>query len=296
MTPRPPIAPKPPASTIRAMRSDVKPQPGSENPFHNLYLRNLKRLGIWKIFSIHYSIAVIMALAVWFLGPYISETTPVPELIIKFVGTYCFLISSIIIPLVSSDLLPSLIDRDNSIQSVPYDIVNESDARMLIVMRLSALAAIPLLPIFLVINPILDRQFTPFDVIPYLQSVTTAMWVNFLMDMVSRNTGNPHGLHARRLAIVAGFVLLHIIMVGLVGREAIFFLQRMNLLKIFIDMNPFSQLYIIMEGSDMQWLLVTIDGQRLIDFRLYLFILHGVVFVGLWLLWRNFMRNRHRSQ
>ncbi|MCX6645242.1 MAG: hypothetical protein NTY09_02620 [bacterium] len=294
MTPRPPTAPKPPASAIRAMRSDAKLPARSENPFLELYVRNLSRIGIWKIFAIHFSIVIILGLAGWLQRFWISD--PNPEIIIKLIGTYCFLISTIVIPLVSPDLFPPMIGNDDSFQSVPYDLLGESDARMLIVMRLSAVAAIPLLLLFIIFNPLISKTVSVFDVMPYLQTIITALWVNFLMDLVCVNNGNLHGRPARRLAIVAGFILLHIGMVGLMAREAEFFLRRINLLKILIDINPFSQLYILMEGSDMQWLLVTIDNQRLIDFRLYLFFLHGLVFLGLWLFWRNYMKIRQGSR
>ena len=292
MTPRPPTAPKPPAATIRAMRSDAQLPQKPENPFLRLYLRTLNRIGIWRIFVVHYSLVLILGMVAWLQGYGIPH--PNPELIIKLVGTYCFLISTIVIPLVLPDLLPMSKGTNDGFEAVPYDPLDESDARMLVVLRLSALAALPLIPIFLIINPILGKTLNPADVVPYFQALMTALWVNFLMDLVSTNQGNIHGRPARRLAIIAGFILLHIGMVGLIAREARVFLQRMNLLKILIDINPFSQLYILMQGSDTQWLLVTISDQWNVDFRFYLFILHGLVFLGAWLIWRNFVRNRHQ--
>ncbi|MCK4720502.1 hypothetical protein KAU08_07575 [bacterium] len=287
MPPGRPTAPRPPDSAIRALKSGSIIPKKPENPFLGRYIRVLKRIGIWKIFALHYLFVILLGASIW---PYaISGSVQHPEFVIKLIGTYCFLIGTIIIPLVGPDILQPVADSDAGFESTPYDPLDESDARMLVIGILAALAAIPLLPVFLIVNPVLGKPFNPMDVIPFFQIIATALWVNLLMDMVCRSKQNRHGRPARRLAVIGGFILLHL------GFWLVAQLSGANPLKILIDINPFSQLFILMEGSDMEWLLVNRDWTRDLDYRLYLFLIQGIVLVVIWALWRNHIRRRQAS-
>jgi hypothetical protein len=292
MPPGRPTAPRPPDSAIRALKSGSIIPKKPENPFLGRYIRVLKRIGIWKIFALHYLFVILLGASIW---PYaISGSVQHPEFVIKLIGTYCFLIGTIIIPLVGPDILQPVGDSDAGFESTPYDPLDESDARMLVIGILSALAAIPLLPVFLIVNPVLGKPFNPMDVIPFFQVIATALWVNLLMDMVCRSKQNRHGRPARRLAVIGSFILLHLGF-WLVAQLSRVTLLIANPLRLLIDINPFSQLFILMEGSDMEWLLVNNYWLRRLDYRLYLFLLQGIVLFIVWAVWRNHIRSRRDS-
>jgi predicted membrane channel-forming protein YqfA (hemolysin III family) len=156
---------------------------------------------------------------------------------------------------------------------------------------LSAVALLPMIPIFLMIGSYLGRPTNPYDMLTFLQGVLTACWVYILMEMVE-GSGDDSSRMARRLALIVGFVFLHVTLVGLLAQTAFHFIQTHNPLKLLIDINPFSQLFILMEGVNESRLIANSDFQRHLDFRLYLLVINVLVVAAIWVIHRATLRGR----
>lgn len=271
-------------------QSEALPRTGW--PVLSRYLRDLGRIRAWKVLALHYS--VVLALMLGFWSQAMEGDNPHPEILLKLLGSYCFLIGAIAIPLVSPLLFPDIGESDPAFDALPSGPIQVFDARLTAQMLLSALALLPILPIFLAFDPITGRPFDSFDIIPFFLGVVTSGWVQLIME-VSTPTGDRTGAIPRRLAVVGAFILLHIGLVGLLSQLAFHIVQRANLLKLLIDLNPFSQLFILMEGENQERLLFNTYSQTLIDFRLYLFIIQTLVFLTALAIWRANLKSRTGS-
>jgi len=241
------------------------------------YLNGLKRSGGWQVLVLHY--AVILLLLVVFRSSALSGPYPHPEILIKLLGSFCFLVGTIAIPLAAHELFPSPGESDPAFDTTPQGPATLFYARMKATAVMSMLAMLPLIPLFIIFDPIMGRSIDPFDIIPFLIGVVTSVWIFFLMELVS-TVSDPGGRLARRLGVIAAFILMHLGFVGLMGRLARVTLQRTNILKLVIDINPFSQLYILMEGPGQKWLLIKTDMLELTDYRLYLLVVQLIVLMG----------------
>ncbi len=291
MTPRPLIRPEPPPETLRAMTPGEQ-VPATETSLASRYLTGLARIGGWKVLGLHY--ALVAALCVGFWSVATSGSPPHPEILLKLLGAYCFLIGTIVIPLVSQILFPSPGETDPAFNAAPVGPVLVFDSRMLVTLIVSAFATLPLLPVFLSFDPIQGNPMDPYDIIPFIQAVATAAWVHLLMEIASIRGDRP-GRFARRLAIVIVFVMLHIGLVGLLAQLAFSYLQEANALKIIIDINPFSQLYMLMEGRSEQRLMFNTYSQTLIDYRLYLLFIQAVILGIAWPVYRAYLHTKTRQ-
>jgi len=274
MSPRPPVPPKPPPRALKAMESGTMPSERLEILIFRRFLKNLKSGGGWSILILHY--AIVLLLLVLFWRSAMHGQIPHPEVLIKLVGAYCFLVGSIVIPLTAHELFPSPGETDQAFETVPVGSIVFFDARLRASVTASMFALLPLLPLFIMFDPFLGRDVDPLEIIPFFIGVVSSIWVYFLMELVSIRS-DPGGRLARRLGVVAAFILLHLGFVGLVGRLGRVFLQQTNVFKLLIDINPFSQFYILMEGPSQRWLLLRSDFLSLIDYRLYLLILQILV-------------------
>ncbi len=274
------------------------------------YMRGLPRSGLAGVLALHYAAVIVLTLSIWPMV--MSGENPHPDILLKVVGAYCFLVATVAIPLVATILFPPIGETDSAFQVTLLRKNMVFDARMVAVVTLSALAALPLLPLFLASNPAYGAPLDGCDVFPFLQAVATGAWVHLIMEMVCRGETEP-GRLGRRLAVIAGFILLHVTIVGLLASVYFSTLQEHQWIKLLINLNPFSQLYILMEGSNKQWLLVknplfTIlnyspiaslvrhgPDRVTVDFRLWLFILQGIVLALTLLIYRTFLRSSDGS-
>lgn len=273
----------------RVVTRPTPPHEERTNPVPIRLYRDLLSIGIWKAAALHYSFLAALSLAGWVFTR--GDTVPHPEIILKLAGAYCFLVGTLVVPLVMPLLLPSLGKSDPGIMALPFDASGSFDLRLKITAMLSAVALFPILPIFLLIGSMLGRPIDPYDVTNFFQGVLASCWVYILMDLVE-GTGDDSSRMARRLALIVGFVFVHVMLVGLLAQTAFFVLQKYRLIKLLIDINPFSQLFILMEGINESRLIVNSDFQRFLDFRLYLFIINLLVIGLVWIIHRARLRDR----
>jgi hypothetical protein len=126
---------------------------------------------------------------------------------------------------------------------------------------------------------------------PFLQGMLTTGWVYLLMEMTGQASDVAAGI-ARRLALIAGFVFLHVVLVGLLAQLSFATLQETRFLKLIIDLNPFSQLFILMEGAEQNRMIINSDFQNLIDYRLYLLLVSGLVLLVATAVYRAYVQGR----
>jgi hypothetical protein len=244
------------------------------NPVLGLYLNAPGRRDLLKALALHYAVIIAIGAIVW---PFVTgDESPNYDIITKSVGTYCFLVATIILPLLSPLLFPAVEDLDPAIMLTRLDRLAAANARMISTVGLSAGAVLPLLPLLFIADRVLGNPTDFYDIFPALQAVATAAWVNLIMD-VTDFAESQYGRMSRRLSVIAAFVLLHIWLVGFVSRTSFVTLQNFQVLKLLVDLNPFSQLYILMEGASQQRLLINSAIQRLVDFRLYMFSIQALV-------------------
>jgi len=271
---RPPVPPEPPKAVTRAVSKGITVTPRIGNPVLRNYLRDNMRSGAWKLLLVHY--CIVLLLGIGFL-PLVTDTAPSqPVTVLTLIGAYCFLISTIIVPLLARNFFPPLQTSDPSTGSVPIGRFHETDARTTGILIISALAALPLLPVFLLYNPLTGSGLDPFDVLPFFQAIVTAVWVNFIMEISTSRKGRGPA-YTGRLAVVAMFIFLHVMIVGLMIPNSWHIIQNFQIFKFIMDVNPFSQLYILITGETADRLMVNTAFQRHIDYRLYLFILTVLV-------------------
>jgi len=292
MMPRHPVAPKPPPRVLKALKSAGEAPEATGNPLLTRYLNDLARIGAWKVLVLHYVALVALGLGFWHTAQTGAGTHP--EILLKLLATYCFFIGVLVVPLVSPILFPPIDEDDPSFGTLPIGPVSLVDTRMLATALVSALALLPLLPILVISSPFLGGGIDILSAMPFLQGVLSAAWVFLLMEMACP-AHNPAGRMARRLAVIGAFLLLHIGLVGLMAQLSPSTLQRAAPLKILIDVNPFSQLYILIEGAQQARLIFATDFLRLVDHRLYLFILQGLVFALVLGVYRAVLNSRFRS-
>jgi len=259
------------------------------NPMLARYLRNMYRGGFWKAIGFHYILVILLVAGGW----HIAMSGPVahPEIIIKLAGVYCFLIGSLIIPLIAPILFPLLSDTDQAGGVIPIEPVRMFDARLLAVILLSAAALFPLLPLFLILGPSRGSVSLLLEIMPFFQGMLTTGWVYLLMEMTGQASDVPAGI-ARRLALIAGFVFLHVVLVGLLAQLSFVTLQQTWFLKLIIDLNPFSQLFILMEGPEKSRMIVNSDFQNLMDYRSYLLLVSGLVLFAAMTIYRAYVQGR----
>jgi hypothetical protein len=287
MSPRVPIQPKPPDRIIRAMSHEPAVSFEREYPLLSRYFMMLRRSGFWKGLVLHYAFVLLLTLIIW---PQVSSgVIHHSEILLKLIGSYCFLVGTIAIPLTAPLFLPDPEDSDPAVSLIPFDPASKFDIRFIVILTVSSLALFPLLPYFLIVGPVLGRVISPLDILVFLQGILSAGWVYLLMEMVSGSAPVAEKL-GRRLSLVFGLQLLHIIFTGLMAQFAFPTLQTMNPLKLIIDVNPFSQMFILMEGPSQNRLIVNTDFQRLIDFRIYLFLITGAISFVTLLIFRSHLR------
>jgi hypothetical protein len=274
------------------MRPDKRVYSRVGNPLLARYLTDMIRIRAWWVLILHY--LVTLGLIVLFWPSTISVPFPHPEILVKLGGAYCFLIGTIVVPLVSPILFPRIDEDDESFGTLPITRTAIFDTRMIATLVVSSLTLFPLVPIFIYFSYAAGGRFDPLYLFPFFQGVATSAWVFLLME-IAEGSGDRFGREARRLAIVAAFILLHVGLVGLLAQLSPSTLQRANLLKIIIDLNPFSQLYIFMQGPDARRLLVNTYSLTLIDYRIYLFIVHMVFFGLVWVFHRAIRSSREST-
>jgi hypothetical protein len=257
---------------MKALYSDGIPDENFPNPLIRRYFMDLKRNGFGGIIFLHYSLTIVLGLMFWNVAS--GGSASHPEIFIKMLGAYCFLISIIALPLVITQIFPNPGESDPTFDTSLVPPISIFDARTLMVAILGAILALPVLPLFLMFSPLLGRSADPFDIFPYLLAIMGSVWVHIFMEIASGKS--QADALPRRLGVIAFFILLHLGLVGLLAQLAFPILQQGNLVKLLIDVNPFSQLYILMEGSQQQRLILNTDFQRLIDYRLYLFVLQAL--------------------
>jgi hypothetical protein len=288
MTPGPITIPTPPEKVLRATRGVTSHRDFHIDPILLRYLRDIYLNGIIWIISFHYFIVIALVGGIWLLV--MKPPQPHPEIILKLVGSFCFLIGSIVIPMIAPVILPQMEESDPGYQALPVEPLRLFNARFLTIMILSFATLLPMIPLFFLSAPALGRGQTYYDILPFLQALLTAGWVYTIMEMTGQSKDQSSRL-ARRLAVVIGFVFLHVALVGLLAQLSFATLQYMNPLKLVIDLNPFSQLFILMEGKIQNRLMLNTDMQHFIDYRLYLFILTGLVFMLVMAVYRSFLRS-----
>lgn len=262
------------------------------NPLLARYLKDMLRIRAWWVLIFHYLMTVALILLYW---PSAMKGWPThPEILVKLGGAYCFLIGTIAIPLVSPILFPPVSESDEAFGALPIGKVSIFDTRMIATLIASSLALLPLIPIFLFFSAAAGGRFDPLYIFPFFQGIATAAWVFLLMEMAG-GSADRFGREAKRLGIVAGFILFHLGLVGLLAQLSPSTLQRANFLKILIDLNPFSQLYIFMEGPDSKRLLVNTYSLTLVDYRIYLFLVHMVFLTLVWAFHRAVKVSRERA-
>ena len=289
MTPRSYTPPEPPEKVLRAMRASRAAARSAGNPILARYLRYLHRIGGWWILGTHYLLVAIMVAGIWPFA--MSGPVPHPEIVLKLTGSFCFLIGSLVIPLVAPVLFPPFGETDPAWDAMPMEPVQITDSRLQVVIVLAGMALLPLLPLFLIFSPTVGRPSTVFYAMPFLQGILTTIWVYILMEM----TGQADSLSARltrRLALIVGFVLIHVALVGLLAQLSWATIQTVNPLKLLIDLNPFGQLFILMEGAGQSRMIMNSDFQRLVDYRVYLFMISGFFTALVWLVYRETIASR----
>jgi hypothetical protein len=247
------------------------------------------RRGILKAALVHYILIAGLIIGVWHAA--MSGLTPHPEIVLKMAGAFCFLIGAFVVPLLAPALLSPLESLDSSLGTLPVESSDLFDARLRSVMILLILIFLPLLPLFLIVSPLMGRPLSLFDIAIFLQAILTGGWVYLLMEMTS-GAGSLGERLGRRLALIIGFVLLHVTLVGLLAQLAFPTLQQMNPLKLLIDLNPFSQIFILFEGTDQNRLIINSDFQHFFDFRAYLLIVTGLVYGLVYLIYRTGLKSR----
>ncbi|MFH1675851.1 MAG: hypothetical protein ABIC40_02415, partial [bacterium] len=257
------------------------------NPILTRYLNTISGTKFLPVLSAY----LVILLLLGFVSFWASEAGMFPkEAILKLVGTFCFLISTLVIPLISPILFPHFGESDPAFDSIPVSRGMIFDARLIATGILSGIAALPLLPLFTVFNPLMGRESNFYDIFPFLQATATAIWVQTLMEITCSQSRESNVL-GRRLSVIALFVLLHILIVGWLSQIAWTLVQNIPIIKLVADINPFSQLYILMEGPTQKRLMVNSAFQNRIDYRLYLFIIHNVIFLSVLSVYR--MRLKH---
>jgi len=287
MTPRPPIPPVPPARTIRAMSSRPEIREAERNPILDRYLSTISGTKLIPALLAYLLILLILG----FISYRASEAGMFPkEAILKLVGTFCFLIATLVIPLLSPALFPNFAEFDPSFESVPVGRTVIFDARLIATGLLSIIAALPLLPLFTLFNSLFGQEIDFFSIFPFLQAGVSALWVQVLMEIACSSSTEKNVL-GRRLSIIAIFVLFHILIIGWLSQIAWTVVQNFQLFKLLADINPFSQLYILMEGSTQDRLMVNSAFQKFIDYRLYLFIIHNLIFLVVLTVYRAILKH-----
>lgn len=274
------------------MRPDKKVYSKAGNPLLRRYLAYMLRIRAWWVLVFHYLVTAGLVILFW--PSTMSTAFPHPEILVKLGGAYCFLIGTIAVPLVSPVLFPRIDEVDESFNTLPITKIAIFDTRMIATLIASSLALLPLVPIFIFFSYAAGEGLDPLYLFPFFQGVATSAWVFLLME-IAEGRGDRFGREARRLGIVAGFILLHVGLVGLLAQLSPSTLQQANLLKILIDLNPFSQLYIFMQGPDARRLLVNTYSLTLVDYRIYLFIVHMVFFGLVWAFHRAIRDSREST-
>lgn len=255
------------------------------NPVLGRFLNKRFRYSLLSALIFHYIALAVLCVVIW---PLVTGDGNLNyDVLLKLAGTYCFLIATIAVPMISPILFPPIGESDNAFDLTPVEPSTVFDARMYATLILSACVALPLLPLFLISDPLFGRPFDGFDVLPFFLSITTAAWVHLVMEIVGASE-RADG----RLSVVAAFILLHIGLVGIMAGRYMFFLQRHQIYKLLLDVNPFSQLYILMEGPDQKWLLINSDFQKFMDFRLYMILIQGIILAAVWIAYRLLLRAR----
>jgi len=261
------------------MRPEKRVFSKAGNPLLRRYLVDMLRIKAWWVLIFHYLVTAGLVFLFW--PSTMSVPFPHPEILVKLGGAYCFLIGTIVVPLLSPVLFPRIDEDDASFGALPIRRIAIFDTRMIATLIASLLTLLPLLPIFIFFSYASGEGFDPLYLFPFFQGIATSAWVFLLME-IAEGSGDRFGREARRLAIVAGFILLHVGLVGLLAQLSPSTLQRANILKIVIDLNPFSQLYIFMQGPDARRLLVNTYSLTLVDYRIYLFVVHMIFFGLVW--------------
>jgi hypothetical protein len=289
MVPRPATPPTPPERVIRTMQAPISSARMSGNPFLTRHIRSTVRAGLWQAIGFHYLLVILLIASVWPIA--MRGAAAHPEIVIKLAGVYCFLIGALIIPLIAPIFLQPFGETDQAADILPIDRTMSFDARLYTIIFLSALALIPLLPLFLFLGPARETQPIIFQILPFIQGVLTTGWVHLLMEMTGQAKDAPTAM-VRRLALITIFVFIHLIMVGLLAQLSFETIQAVNALKLIIDLNPFSQLYILMEGPEQNRMIINSDFQHFLDFRLYLLIISGFIGLMVWGVYRANLRGR----
>jgi hypothetical protein len=259
------------------------------NPLLARYFLDLQRNGLWKVIVFFYIVLAILVLAVWPMA--MGGAYPHPEILMKLTGAYCLLIATLAVPLVSPLLFPPVGELDPSFDSSPISDLQGFNARFLATMPISVACLVPLLIVFPIFGPSLGHQRQLLDIMPFLQGILTTAWVILLMEMTGQSESSS-GLMARRLALIAGFILVHLTLIGLIGQMSFSTLTEAKMVKLLIDLNPFSQLFILMEGPSQTSLVFTFYVRGAFDYRLFLFVDSAFVLFLTWIIYRNVLQAR----
>jgi len=260
---------------MRALKAHtpLKPPP---DPFLHMFLATWRHPTIWKVILLHYFAFSFLIFSAWHLA---VRKPPHPEIVLKLGGAYCFWVGVIVLPL----LIPMLFFYPENSSSepnplpVPLEEVHLFDARFKAGIYLASVMLFPIIPLFLVVNPALGAKFEPLNLTIYLMALLSFAWVYLLAEMIGKGESVISKL-TRGFGLISGFALLHIVLVGFLAQVAFPLLQRANPLKLLIDLNPLSQFFIIMQGPTQSRLIVNTDFQRLLDYRIYLFLIELCVF------------------
>jgi len=262
-------------------------------PLTTRYLRELVRIGAWRLVVLHYVAIAALGGAFWSVTA--GNIPGHPEILVKLLGVYCFLIGTIALPLVASELFPSPGDTDPGFDASPVTPVQILDARLFATGIVSLAALLPVIPIFLLFDPLQHQPLDLLDTAPFFQAVITSLWVNLVMQ-IATPTGDRTGGFPRRLAVVGAFILMHICLVGLIAQLSPATLQYASPLKMLIDINPFSQIYILMEGPDQLSLLFNAQSQEHFDYRLHLLLMQTLFLLPTLAIYRAILQSRHAGR
>ncbi|HEX9745941.1 MAG TPA: hypothetical protein VGB30_11000 [bacterium] len=225
--------------------------------------------GFTAFLTFHYAIIGIFWIT-FFLSGVQNE-----QFYVKLTGIYVFYITVIGLPL----LFPLLVDDRKLMAAddaaLPLYGIHKFDSKLAVLTLGATLTALPSLVMFISVDYLSGDKIDLYGVFPYLQAVISAVWVYILMEISA--VGRFGNAISGRFIIIAFFILIHVILVGLIYHLSPQTLQVVKLLKLLIDINPFSQVYILTAGPDANRLLFIFYTQRQDDPREVLLTLNLIV-------------------
>lgn len=250
--------------------------------------------GIWIIIALHYGTVIFTAILTWSIINGTSNTQHA-EIIQKIIGAYCFLVGTLAIPVCLPIFSPFRFDTDPSIKTLPIEPVRNFELNLWLTLILSFIMLIPIAIASPFFRLALNQTPEILDIIPPMQGIVAAVWVFFLME-VAGSGGDFINVFSRRLTIIAVFIFLHVSLVGLLSQISFPIIQNNPILKLMIDLNPFSQFYILLTGTSQNRLIVNTDIQRFLDTRLYLFLINAIITALAVLIYRVYLTSKYPKE